>query len=323
MPCRNAEPWVGAAIRSCLEQDVDLEVIVVDDRSTDASREVVASFGPPVIGIDGGGHGATAARNRAFEVSSGAYIQYLDADDLLLPGKIASQLAFLEEADGDAVYGDWRYSFSGPNGDEVGGLVLGGDHDDIVEALLDDWWVPVMALLHRRETVVAAGGWDVATTVNDDHDFLLSAAVAGCRIVYRPGAESLYRRHDVNTTSRRTPQGWLEGREALLTKAERSLVAADELTPPRRRALARSYFRLARWWWPHDRGEARRLLERSLALEPAIVDDAPRPYRRTYAMLGFHGAERLAAARRSVGRRLGRAESETHPVPGRSRVTNG
>src|SRR5262245_30502130 len=89
MPCYNARRWVAKAIDSCLAQTYpNIEVVVVDDGSTDGSVEILEQFGSRILLEKGPNRGACHARNRGIELSRGAYLQFLDADDVSLPEKI-------------------------------------------------------------------------------------------------------------------------------------------------------------------------------------------------------------------------------------------
>ena len=318
MPCRNAAPWVAAAVRSCLEQDVDCEIIAVDDGSTDATREIVQKFGPSVKLIDGPARGAPTARNIAFEASTAPFVQYLDADDVILPGKFEAQVGYLQANAADAVYGDWRYWFDDGATRRLGPVQRAGPQDDPVEALLDDWWIPSMAPLYRREAVAASGGWDVSLPSGQDHDFLLSVVIGGAVLAYQPGCHSLYRRHSEGTVSRTgDPREWLAARVVMLQKAERSLVRQGALTPRRQESLGRSYVRLAGWWWDHDRDRARSLYDRGLQMGTGTLSGGSIGYRVLLAVTGFERAQQLASIRRRALRHLGRSFEDPHPTPGR------
>src|SRR3954466_15611284 len=96
IPCHNAERWIAQAIDSALAQTwPDKEVIVVDDGSTDASAEIIREYGDRIRGESGPNRGGNAARPRLLALSRGEWLQYLDADDYLLPDKIANQMRFL------------------------------------------------------------------------------------------------------------------------------------------------------------------------------------------------------------------------------------
>src|SRR6185436_8211693 len=96
IPCYNAERWIRQCIESALGQTYpNKEVIVVDDGSKDASLEVIKKFGDRIRWETGPNRGGNAARNRLLELARGEWRQYLDADDYLLPDKIAEQMEFL------------------------------------------------------------------------------------------------------------------------------------------------------------------------------------------------------------------------------------
>jgi len=89
--CFNYERYVALAVRSALEQQPPpLEVIVVDDGSTDASARVLAAFGSRIRVVAQANQGQIAATNRGFAESSGELVMFLDADDLLCPGALAA-----------------------------------------------------------------------------------------------------------------------------------------------------------------------------------------------------------------------------------------
>src|SRR5438270_12906784 len=94
IPAYNAEPWVGDTIKSALNQTWPRkEIIVVDDGSRDQTLQVVRQFASKDVSVvTQENQGASVARNRAFELCQGDYIQWLDADDLLGPDKIIRQM---------------------------------------------------------------------------------------------------------------------------------------------------------------------------------------------------------------------------------------
>lgn len=95
IPCYNASAFIGECLESILQQDhADLEVICVDDGSKDDTAAVIrriaetAPRGKIIRLIQQPNGGATAARNHGLRESSGEYIQFMDADDVLMPRKI-------------------------------------------------------------------------------------------------------------------------------------------------------------------------------------------------------------------------------------------
>lgn len=101
MPLFNGESYVREAIDSVLAQtQADLELIVVDDCSSDASARAVASYADPRIRLlsHERNKGAAQARNTAIAAARGRYIAFLDADDVWLPHKLEEQIGFMETA---------------------------------------------------------------------------------------------------------------------------------------------------------------------------------------------------------------------------------
>jgi glycosyltransferase involved in cell wall biosynthesis len=99
MPLYNAAPFVRAALESILAQDYrDLELIVVDDGSTDGGPAIVRQVDDPRIVLleNGANRGIVFSRNRALERVTGEYVCPLDGDDVAAPGRISAQVAFLD-----------------------------------------------------------------------------------------------------------------------------------------------------------------------------------------------------------------------------------
>ena len=97
VPVRDGERYLAEAIDSVLAQDHrPLELLVIDDGSTDASAAIAAAYGAPVRVLSQAPTGIAAARNLGVEAAGGAFVCFLDADDRYRPGKLSSQLALLE-----------------------------------------------------------------------------------------------------------------------------------------------------------------------------------------------------------------------------------
>src|SRR5881628_1418121 len=99
IPAFNAQEWIADTLKSAIGQTWERkEVIVVDDGSTDHTLAIERQFASERVSIvSQNNQGAAAARNRAFSVSQGDYIQWLDADDLLAPDKIARQMEAVDQ----------------------------------------------------------------------------------------------------------------------------------------------------------------------------------------------------------------------------------
>lgn len=250
IPCYNSKQWVQKAIESCLNQTYpNVEIIVVDDGSTDGSLEVLRYFIPHIRLETGPNRGGNSARNRAFALSTGEYIQYLDADDYLEPDKIARQVQFLQETKADVVYGDWRYRRHLPdvNFSYLDKIRVSGVQEDILASLLSGrWWVAPGAILYRRHVVIRVGGWDEALRAAQDRDFLTSVALADAKIRYQDGCCFIYRKYGEVTVSSSNLSRRVENHCISLKKSENALARISRLTEEYKAALAAGYFELAR-----------------------------------------------------------------------------
>lgn len=300
IPCYNAARWLREAIDSCLAQTYrPVEVIVIDDGSTDDSLAIIHSYGEQIYHESWPNRGGNHARNRGFALSQGEYIQFLDADDYLLPDKIARQVKLLEETGADVVYSDWRHEYCHASGTrDLGPVVVSGAHADVLEASLGNWWTANLSLLFRREAVDQSGGWDETVQVGQDHDFLISVALTGADIRYQPGCHSIYRRYGHVTVSTSNGLRWLESHQQILEKAEQRLVADGRLTANYRRAMAKSYFHVARNFYDIDRQRYRSLMDTVLRLDPEFLPQESPVYNWACRLMGFEKAEQLASMKR-------------------------
>lgn len=308
IPCYNAQRWLAEAIESCLAQTYkNIEIIVVDDGSTDNSAEIARGFGANVALVQQPNRGGCAARNVGFARTTGDFIQFLDADDVLLPSKIERQVRWLIEHDADAVYGDWRHQYHDENGSFwLADPNISEDQHDVLAALLSGWWVSPAALLFRRKIVTTVGGWDETLAAAQDRDFFTRVAIETERIAYQPNCDSIYRRYGAVTISTGSRERYAFSHLAVLRKIEHLLKEQGRLELRYRECLARSYFYIARNIYPFDAALARETERHIRSLDPIFTPKERWVYRQCYNLFGFTRAEQLAAAKKSVSEFVGR-----------------
>ena len=187
----DCEQHVGAAIESALGQDHEpVEVIVVDDGSTDATPEIAAGYDVRLIRRENGGQGA--AKNTGIAASRGGLIAFLDHDDLWAPDKLRKQLAALAAEPG-AVGVLARLEVL---------LEPGVPHPDWLPRSREYPWFPPSSWLVRREAFGAIGLFDAASNV-PDFDWMLRARDAGLAFAIVPEVLGSYRIHGGNASYRR------------------------------------------------------------------------------------------------------------------------
>ena len=111
IPAYNAEAWISDTLRSAIAQTWEQkEIVVVDDGSTDGTLAIARQFESSQLRVvTHENQGAAATRNKALSLCQGDFIQYLDADDLMGPEKIASQMEALGESQNKRILlsGSW------------------------------------------------------------------------------------------------------------------------------------------------------------------------------------------------------------------------
>jgi glycosyltransferase involved in cell wall biosynthesis len=243
IPCHNAVRWVGACLESVLAQSwPSLEIIVVDDGSTDASAACVSLFEPRGVRlIRTPNRGAAAARNRAFAESRGAFIQFLDADDLLAPAKIELQMRRLLGSEGIAIAsGEWARFYDDPIAARFTTEPTWADHDPVAFLRLlyaENRMMHPAAWLLPRSIPDACGPWNEELTLDDDGEFFARAVLASERVLFVEGARSYYRSGLHGSLShRQTPRAW-QSQYRAIELSTAALLARDG-TEETRRACA-------------------------------------------------------------------------------------
>jgi glycosyltransferase involved in cell wall biosynthesis len=302
IPCYNAERWVEQAIESALAQTwPEKEVIVVDDGSTDGSLEILKRFGGRVRWETGPNRGGNAARNRLVELAHGGWLQYLDADDYLLPDKIMRQMEFLAtHPDTDIVFGPVtmeHWSEKTPRRDL---LPIPEPHDPWI--LLARWYLPQTgAALWRKQALLDVGGWKPDQPCCQEHELYLRLLMAGKRFSYHPANGAVYRQWSEQTVCKRNKSETHRRRLEIVQRAQDFLHQRKELSPGRLRAINQARFETARNAWQYDPQFATEVMETVRRVQPRFVPTgsaAPLHYRMVYHVGGFRTAERVAQYRR-------------------------
>lgn len=260
IPCYNAARWIPATLASVRSQEgVDLDVIVVDDGSTDGTAEAARRSDPEATIIRTENQGASAARNLGTSYVRGEFVQYLDADDLLAPEKLRVQMAALERTGADVAYGDWQKLVEQKSGDfREGEIIRRQLDDDPAIALLVSFWCPPAVYLFRRGIVDKVGSWNLRLPVIQDARFALDCALHEAKFVYCPGLMAFYRDHYRDS----------------LSKRDRTAFVRDCLT---------NALEVKQWWEKQGNLNGRRRSALAAALHPvatAACGNDPVTYRR-------------------------------------------
>ena len=199
VPVFNGERFLAEALDSMLDQTYrPLEIIVVDDGSTDATAQIAAGYAPQVTCLRQNNRGAASAKNLGISASRGELIAFLDADDLWLPGKLERQEVWLRERPG------FRLCFSRFQNFWMPELAAEARQHGTgpLSQPLSAW--SIGTLLASRETVERLGPFPHGHRGNENMLWFLRAAEAGAAIEVLPEVLMRRRFHHGNDTRRGT-----------------------------------------------------------------------------------------------------------------------
>lgn len=205
MPAWNAMRYIHAAIDSVVSQSYrDLELIVINDGSTDGDYTALERIDPRVRVIEAPRGGVSRARNLGMALARGDYIAFIDADDLWVPGKLQAQVGFLDaHPEVGVVFSNFHRWAMGADGVWPELPVLPSDHDSLARPD-PEWggWMYTRILMGcmlgmitpviRRELARQVGDFDESMALGEDYDYWLRCSrlvrmqgFSACTAIYR------------------------------------------------------------------------------------------------------------------------------------------
>lgn len=302
IPCYNAEKYVGETLESVFRQTwPEIEVIVVDDGSSDRSAEVIRSFRQPNLRlIQQPNRGSTAARNVCCSHATGEFVQYLDADDLIEGDKITRQMERLLRAPNCIASAEWGRFFTSPEETEfreqpvwrdmtpIDWLVL--SHPNGLGMMFPALWLIPMSIVR------AIGPWDEELSLADDTEYFTRALLAADRILFCQGARCHYRSGVPGSLAGTRSVKAFASAFKVLHLCEDYLRRVDN-TEQVRCILAQRWQHLAHSAYPYDRSIAKRALERAEHLHPVQIQPSGGPrFQAISRLIGWRGARLLQVA---------------------------
>ncbi len=303
IPLYNSEEYISETIDSCLNQTYEnIEIIIVDDGSTDSGLEIAKQYEKEHKHIQvesQNNSGAPVARNRAFELSCGDFIQYLDADDILHPNKIRIQMeVLLEEDDHTIVYGKlgvFRKEIKNTIWYDL--PVKNKNYDDSKQFLLDLWesggGVFTFLWLTPRKLIVGSGGWDESLVKNQDGEFFARVAFKAGKVLFLKNSISYYRTDNQNSISRRVSKKSLQANfdsfETYIKLFENNMDRPDV-----RKSLALVYSRYLFRVYPEDKELVQKTEDklRYLGFQKPIIKQGDKYYYLS-KLIGVYGVMRI------------------------------
>jgi len=317
IPAWKAGTHIGATLRTLGRQSyTDWELVVVEDGSADATREIVASFAAEfprhrvVYLRHDRSLGPSAARNTGFVEARGQFIALLDADDLWLPDHLAESIGCLEQEGTDIAFSTVILS------DHASGMPFGiwgpTNHElvDFPRNLMNRCFIVPSATVLRRRVLEDVGGWHLGLRCAEDVFYWLSCARAGKTFSYLPGVRCIYTKNRSDSATQRIAQtmtsfAWVV-ESFLVDAADRPVPMSDRAAA---RRIADAYHNAA---LSHLKGSRHRdpSADPRLAYACALKAWRAKPLRFRYPLLMLWAAVRAAL---TVRRGQPQPQSDTRP----------
>lgn len=270
IPTFNREALIERAVQSALanEPEVSVEVVVVNDGSTDGTMGRLARFGDGVrVHSFPANRGRNHARNEGLRLATGGWVKFLDSDDVLEPGALKVEVGTGREAEADLVASACR----------IGGLSGGQttirrepDLSRGIDSILAGEAVPTSAALYRR-SFVASFEWDTNLSKLDDWDYFVRVCLGGARCTTLPLVSYTWVAHEEQGIHRSSMYQNAIEHHAILRKIERRIEARGELTEARKQRLAQYFYKELRILSLHDRVAFDRAVAHIYELDPGFV----------------------------------------------------
>jgi len=270
MPCYNAAPFVVEAVECVMGQSHgDVELIIVDDGSTDGSKEILqtlASSHPQrIVLLHQDRRGPYPARNLGLKHAKGGLVSFLDADDYLAQDCLEKLATALDQQGADVAYCGWQNFGEGARGSQPYVPPDYATMDMAAEFLRSCPW-PIHAALVRREAVDAISGFSERCFSSMDYDFWLRLYAHTQRIVRVPEVMAFYRWHGGGQISKTR---WKQVLDAL--QVRRDFIAqhperVSHLSQAKLSELSDGYLmrEAYRSYWKRDLEDAQKLFRAAL-----------------------------------------------------------
>ena len=197
IPSYNCAQYLPQAIESVLKQTYTAyEIIVIDDGSTDNTKEVINPYLDKIRYLFQDNQGVSEARNRGLYLARGELIAFLDADDIFLSHKLKEQVSIFEEQPHIGIVNS-GFRIIKDNGD----VVMDVERWHEIPDLTPEVWLlhkPVLpsAMMFRREWFDRFGGFDRRLFSCEDVEITLRMVIKGCEATWLPSVTVCYRRHN-------------------------------------------------------------------------------------------------------------------------------
>jgi glycosyltransferase involved in cell wall biosynthesis len=280
IPTYNGGTLIEETLSCCLKiKGIPVEIIVVDDGSTDGTPERLAQGFPSIrlhrlVGNSGSG---SAGRNAGLSLARGQYVKFLDHDDLIQPGGFKIECREAMRTGADIVMSRWGVVSIDADGrflKETMRVLAPPDPGRLTEAILQGESMPYTAAALYKRSFIADERWDATVSIIDDYDWFCRLALKGGQMIKTDAISYFWRLHPNSIQGRSYGEATIYQRLTfarcrVYEKIEYRLLSLGQLNQTRRQLLVKRYYDFLRCFCPNER----ELLARMQRLDPNFVVD--------------------------------------------------
>ncbi len=296
IPCYNVETYIEEGLQSVLNQTHPArEIICIDDGSTDNTIKIIRNLQEKFpnkifLYLNEKNRGATYTRNRGLAIAKGDFIQFFDADDILLPDKFEHQIKIISECSfsPDIIVNDFQRK-------NIDGTIetYTFPADDPWCGLLEGRLGVTTSNLYRRENVIAVRGWTEELLSSQEYDLMFRMLVAGSLVLFDTKIISYNRERVSGSITKSDPAGkWIRFIN-LRERIYHYLSANSMLKPERLESFRKIMFDSIRILYKYNKKEAIKLHQKYIQQikinEPTL--STSKKYLSVYNIFGFRIAE--------------------------------
>jgi glycosyltransferase involved in cell wall biosynthesis len=295
VPCYNVAAYLRDCIESLLKQgDFLQEIICVDDASSDETVSILKEYQTKfpnriLLILNEKNSGASFSRNRALKIAKGNYIQFLDADDFILPNKLKHQLELIRQSAKQVGFIAAGYTRQYEDGSSVQVRI---DTDSEWLALMRTRLGCTCSNLWDRETLLHVGGFDENLGSSQEYNLMYRLLHAGAVLLIDTEFFTVAReRKSGSISSGNSAAKWkryCELRKDILNQVKSK-------KPELIQAATQILFDAIRIWYSFSPDEAFAFFEKEIPkkFQPVVTGTSSSIYVRFYSLFGFKGAERI------------------------------
>jgi glycosyltransferase involved in cell wall biosynthesis len=281
IPTYNGGLFLEETLCSCLKiKGIPIEIIVVDDGSTDGTPERLLQRFPAIRlhRLTSNSGSGSAGRNAGLALARGQYVKFLDHDDLIQPRGFKVECREAMRTNADIVMSRWGVVSINADGRflmETRRVLTPPDPGRLLEAILRGESMPYTAAALYKRSFVADERWDASVSIIDDYDWFCRLALKGGQAIRTDTISYFWRLHPNSIQGRSHGEATIYQRLTfarcrVYEKIEYQLLSLGQLTQFHRQLLVRRYYDCLRCYCPNDR----ELLARMQRLDPYFVVDA-------------------------------------------------